>query len=130
MRHRKPVVGASLVLVAVSLVSIFFPGPNFGIDFAGGTELQVVFGDEVSAAELRQELEGLGHSRPDVVRVESDDVENIIRIREVTTIGEGEEEEFRQRLETLVTEAEIEQVEFSPGGDKICLLYTSDAADE
>jgi len=125
MRHRKPVVGASLLLVVVSLVSIFVPGPNFGIDFAGGTELQVVFGEDVSAAELRQELEALGHSRPDVVRVESDDVEYIIRIREVTTIEDGEEEEFRARLDTLVTEAEIEQVEFSPGGDKIEFRFSA-----
>ena len=33
MRYRRPVVGTSLLLVILSLVSLFVPGPNFGIDF-------------------------------------------------------------------------------------------------
>ena len=35
--------GLSILLVLVSLVLIFSKGLNYGIDFAGGTEVQVLF---------------------------------------------------------------------------------------
>jgi len=124
MRHRKPVVGLSLFLVALSIFSIFLPGPNFGIDFAGGTELQVVFGGDIDAAELRQTLEGFGHSRPDVVRVEGDGNEYIIRVREVTNIDEEQRQSFDTSLREAVGDVEVRNLEFSPGGDKIELQFS------
>jgi len=124
MRHRKPVVGLSLGLVALSIISMFAPGPNFGIDFAGGTELQVVFGGNVEAAELRETLEGFGHSRPDVVKVEGEGDEYIIRVREVTTITEEQREEFGEQLGLAMGDNEVRNLEFSPGGDKVELQFS------
>jgi len=49
MRHRTPVVLISLALVTLSLASLFWPGPNYGIDFAGGTEVQLQFGGEITS---------------------------------------------------------------------------------
>ena len=40
MRHRRIYVIASTILVVLSIVSVFYPGPNFGTDFVGGTEIQ------------------------------------------------------------------------------------------
>ncbi len=86
MRHRTPVVMISLVLVTLSLVSLFFPGPNYGIDFAGGTEVQLVFNGDITSAKIRETLESLGHRGADVVAVEDSESDNeyMIRVREVS----------------------------------------------
>ena len=43
----------SLFLVAASVVLSFYPGPNYGTDFRGGTEVEVAFGKAVDAAGVR-----------------------------------------------------------------------------
>ena len=73
MRVRGPVVGFSLLLVVLSLISLFVPGPNYGIDFAGGTELQLAFGGDISSGELREALSNRGYEGADVVAVEGTD---------------------------------------------------------
>ena len=46
----------STVAVVGSLIAIFKPGLQFGIDFAGGTEVQVFFKDKVETSEVRKIL--------------------------------------------------------------------------
>jgi len=48
---------ASLVAIAISILSlVFHGGPNLGIDFAGGTLVQVQFSKETSVNEVRDAL--------------------------------------------------------------------------
>ena len=49
MKYRGPVITVLGIMATLSLVSLFYPGPNYGIDFAGGTEVQVVFQGETSS---------------------------------------------------------------------------------
>ncbi|MDJ0851231.1 MAG: protein translocase subunit SecF [Myxococcota bacterium] len=63
----------SVALLLLSLVMAlplpFTPGVKLGIDFAGGTEVQVHFDDTgVSEGPIRQVVEGCGISDPSVVR--------------------------------------------------------------
>ena len=37
MKYRGPVITVLGLMATLSLVSLFYPGPNYGIDFAGGT---------------------------------------------------------------------------------------------
>jgi preprotein translocase subunit SecF len=46
----------STVIILVGLISIIFQGFNYGIDFAGGTLLQIRFDRSVSTTELRNAL--------------------------------------------------------------------------
>lgn len=46
----------STVIILVGLISIIFQGFNYGIDFAGGTLLQIRFDKSVSTTELRNVL--------------------------------------------------------------------------
>lgn len=51
--------GISLILVLASLVYISVRGINYGIDFKGGTEIQVKFNQSVHIDELRKSMEGM-----------------------------------------------------------------------
>ena len=57
---RKLAIGISLVLLAIGIVSLVVKGgPVYGIDFAGGTLVQIKFAQPTTAADLRAGLEGL-----------------------------------------------------------------------
>ncbi len=61
LRHRRACLVVSVLLIAVGLGEVFFGGPlNFGIDLAGGHQMNVVFRQAVSTAELRDRLDGQG----------------------------------------------------------------------
>lgn len=60
MRYRRIWVTVSVVLVVLSLYAVFLgPGLNFGVDFAGGTQLTLKFRTEPDQARLRRALEDL-----------------------------------------------------------------------
>lgn len=52
--------GASLILVVISLVYLLVHGVNWGIDFKGGTEMQVRFGESTAIDQVRKATEKLG----------------------------------------------------------------------
>ncbi len=49
--------GISLLFVLVSIIYLVVHGVTYGIDFRGGTELQVKFGQKVEIADIRKTLE-------------------------------------------------------------------------
>ena len=44
---RKPAAIASVIMVIASLALFFGQGPNWGIDFTGGTEVHLKFSDAI-----------------------------------------------------------------------------------
>ena len=126
MRHRTPVVLISLTLVALSLVSLFFPGPNYGIDFAGGTEVQLKFNGDITSAKVRETLEEIGHRGADVVAVEDSPNEYIIRVREVSALPEEQMANIESALTSALGEDVVNEVRISPGGDKVSLRLQQD----
>lgn len=121
MRLARPVILTSITLVCLSLASLFFPGPNFGIDFAGGTEIQLAFQGDVDTAELRGILDEIGHSGADVVRVEGRENEFMIRVREVSSLSEEQTERLEAAVGTSVGADVLRELRVSPGGDKLTL---------
>src|SRR5438270_12308957 len=59
----------SFILVIASTILCFYPGPNYGTDFRGGTEVEVAFKGHIDAGELRKAIESSGFSAPDVVKI-------------------------------------------------------------
>jgi len=56
VKNRRIAYIISAVIILVGLVSVIFQGFNFGIDFAGGTLIQINFSEPVSTAEVRRVL--------------------------------------------------------------------------
>lgn len=130
MKYRGPVVGGLAILATLSLVSLFYPGPNYGIDFAGGTEIQLQFTSATSSAEVREALEDAGYSRPDVISVEGAESEYIIRVREVSSLPADQVDEIRQSVDAVLGKDVVREMKVSPGGDKITLRVSGEVHEQ
>ena len=127
----------SLLLVALSTISIFWPGPNYGTDFRGGTEIEVAFKGGISVAQVRSAVEKLGYQTPDVVQVVGQQQNQyLIRVQEVSVLDDALRDKLKKAL--CLTEdpkvaagdpaacpdnARATEVKFSQGGDKIDARY-------
>ncbi|UJR79781.1 protein translocase subunit SecF [Sandaracinus amylolyticus] len=127
MRYRTAAVATSSILVLLSVLSLFWPGPNFGIDFTGGTEVQLRFRGDISTAELRETLEGLEYQSPDVIAVQGAANEYIVRVREVSTLPADIDERIRTELGNTLGDTEVIALRVSPGGDKVSVRLGASA---
>ena len=58
----------SCILIAIGIVSLLIRGgPNYGIDFAGGTLVQVKFNSPTSAVEIKKAVTGTGRATKEQV---------------------------------------------------------------
>ncbi|MGB5701555.1 MAG: protein translocase subunit SecF [Polyangiales bacterium] len=130
MKYRGPVITVLGLMATLSLVSLFYPGPNYGIDFAGGTEVQLAFVGDTSPAEVRTALEEAGYSRPDVISVEGEPNQYIIRVREVSSLPEDQVDKIRASVEGLLGEGVLQEMKVSPGGDKITLRVSGEVHEQ
>lgn len=121
---------ASFLLCLLSGIALFWPGPNLGTDFVGGTEVEVAFRGGVEAQAVREAVQAAGFSTPDVIRVQDPTFEAryLIRVQEVSTLSDA----TRAELETALCyreagacppEKRSVEVKFSPGGDKITVRF-------
>jgi len=67
VKYRRVAVVASFIVNALILAgAIVWPKLNYGVDFAGGTELQIKFNKPVDASEVRDEVSKVGFGEPTV----------------------------------------------------------------
>lgn len=72
--------GLSVLAVVVSIALIAVKGLNYGIDFAGGTEVQVLFQTEVSSEAIRLTSKAALGFEPSVQKLDGDKSEFILRM--------------------------------------------------
>ncbi len=135
MRMRKYWIFLSIALTIASLISLYFPGPNYGTDFRGGTEIEVAFKGVVDGGKIRHAVTASGQfSEPDVVQVQSPTSQSqfLIRVQEISTVDDATKEQLKKALclgvETddnpaCPKEARATEVKFSAGGDKLGVRY-------
>ena len=111
--------GISIAAIAVSLGCIFLlRGLNYGIDFAGGTVVQVRFTQEVGSEELRAALKTIGMEQARIQSVE--DAETAAFLIRTAASSEGNEDvglSVKGALETAfgADTVEIRRVEMVGG---------------
>jgi preprotein translocase subunit SecF len=131
----------SLVLVLGSTILCFVPGPNYGTDFRGGTEIEIAFQKQMDAAGVRRAIESVGFRAPDVIQVVDPHkpYHFLIRVQDVSAITVEEKAALRAALcyvddphaplddaERCPDDARASEVKFSAGGDKITTRYDVD----
>ena len=69
------------------------PGPNYGTDFRGGTEVEIAFRKPIDAAGVRKAVEAAGFPTPDVVQVvdPNNPYHFLIRVQDVSAITDERE---------------------------------------
>lgn len=85
--------GISLILVVASLIFIAVRGITYGIDFKGGTEIQVKFRDQISIDQVRTSVATLGLGEVGV-QAFGEGNEFIIRFQGVTAATDKETNEL------------------------------------
>ncbi|HVJ91104.1 MAG TPA: protein translocase subunit SecF [Labilithrix sp.] len=138
MAMRKYWIFLSIALTVASLVSLYIPGPNYGTDFRGGTEIEVAFDKPVDPGNIRHAVTASGQfSEPDVVQVQTPTggSQFLIRVQEISTVDEETKNALRKALclgvegddeTTCPKSARATEVKFSAGGDKLSVRYDSD----
>jgi preprotein translocase subunit SecF len=137
MRVRRYWLTLSLFLTLGSLVLLFYPGPNYGTDFKGGTEIEVAFTKAVDGGEIRHAVTKTGaFSEPDVVQVTdpAHPYRYLIRVQEISTVDEASKDALKKALclgvetedATCPPNARATELKFSAGGDKLSVRYDVD----
>lgn len=106
MRFRVPAIATSLVLCVASILLFLMVGMNYGIDFRGGTMVELRFEEPVEISTLRAEVGDLGLG--DVQIVEFGDATDVM-IRVEEQVGG---ENAQQRTIILLRELFGEEAEF------------------
>ncbi len=105
----------SLILVLVCLTQILVSGFNYGVDFAGGTEIQVQFSSSVDTGSVRGFMDSLGLKST----VQEYGEENEFLIRVETIAGQTDRETNELLTETIRKITEGLAVTFSEQGPEV-----------
>ncbi|MDO9555893.1 MAG: protein translocase subunit SecF [Atribacterota bacterium] len=106
IKNRRIVYIISAVIILVGLISIIFQGFNLGIDFAGGTLIQIRFDKSVSTSEVRNVLSEFNLSQSTIQNLSEN--EFVIRTEKIDSEQrKGILSAFRENL----TDLEILRVE-------------------
>lgn len=127
----------SILLTVGSIVALYWPGPNYGTDFRGGTEIEVAFTKPVDGGQIRRAVTASGQfSEPDVVQVQGKESESqyLVRVQEVSTVDEATKEALQKALclgvegddPACPVDARATEVKFSAGGDKLGVRYDTE----
>lgn len=89
----------SAVLSVAALMLIFYPGPNYNIDFTGGTNVMVKFDGPVDSADIRSAMSGIGMEDAAALQMGGETSgEYIISTSATTTISSVQREEVASLL--------------------------------
>jgi len=109
IRFRQFAFFLSFVIVVASIALAFVPGLNFGIDFRGGTVMEVRMPERADVAAMRNQLAGLGLGDITLQRF-GEETDVLIRIQKQP--GEDQSVAIRTVQEALGPNVEFRRTEF------------------
>ncbi len=112
--------------VAILIANLFIPGRgsmlNYGVDFLGGTQIQLEFSEKVSPAELRAALVNIGYKDASVSSLGTGGTSYQVAMRAFSSISEDQraaiEKAFMDRYKS-----DLFPVRFSAAGDHIKVRF-------
>lgn len=125
MKYRGPLITGSLLLTLLGFLSIFYPQPNYGIDFKGGTEIQLKFDKSVGATDVRNTLAKSGYDA-EVVTVEGRPGEFLVRVGRASALSDEAKAKVEKAIGQSIGGVKVVDFKVSPGGDKISIRLVDD----
>jgi preprotein translocase subunit SecF len=96
-------IGLSALVQLACMISIFARGFNYGVDFAGGTDVQVSFGQApiVSATDISDKMRAAGYENPETANFGDTPNTFLLRLRseQTSAIPASKAEEVKKTLE-------------------------------
>ncbi len=107
---RKIAFGASLILIAACILSLVIKGgPRYGIDFSGGTLIQVKFSQKIESQAIKKALAAVDMNITSVQGFgEEQDFEYLIRASESSGALESLASKTKEKLEATYPENKVE----------------------
>lgn len=72
LRHGRLALAGSAVLSSIAMLALFWPGPQWGIDFTGGVQMTLRAAQAIPLAELRTALSGFGDAALQIIGAPSE----------------------------------------------------------
>src|SRR3989442_15892156 len=126
VKYRRVAVTISLVVNALILLgAAVWPKLNYGVDFAGGTELQVKFEKPVSPGDVRDVVGQAGFGEP-TVQEYGNKAENqfLIRVERIALLTPEAAAKVKQEVVQALPDAQLTGFHFDPEvGDKLDFTF-------
>jgi len=123
--RRIAVVGSLIVNLLVLFGAAVWPGLNYGVDFAGGTELQLHFKKTVDVSAVREEVSKVGFGEP-TVQAYGPASENqfLVRVERVALLTAEKANALHVALEKTFAKEQLSSFHFDPEvGDKLDVRF-------
>lgn len=129
IKYRKVAVFGSLTVNGLVLILLAVFGLNMGVDFAGGSELEVRFNGNVTAEQVRKAIEGQGFKEPQVQEYGTPEEHAfLVRIGKVSVVSPEQAKDVEQSVRSALG-PDLADYRFDPDqGDKF-ELRTKGGAD-
>src|SRR4051812_27254197 len=124
VKYRRVAVVVSLILNGLVLLGVLvWPGLNYGVDFAGGTEMQVQFKKPVEPGEVRDLISHLGFGEPTVQRYGSESENQfLIRVERIALLTPDNAKQIEESVRQAIPG--LQSFRFDPEvGDKLDFFF-------
>jgi len=114
MAQRRWAAILSIILFALSLISLAVNGLNWGLDFTGGTQIHMTFPQEVDLNQVRTTLEKGGFKEATVISygTSKDVLVSLAPVKESSVAeSSAQDNAITTRLATLLPDAKIQQID-------------------
>ncbi len=123
--RRVAVIGSLILNLLVLFGAAVWPGLNYGVDFAGGTELQLHFKDQVDPTLVREEVGKVGFGEP-TVQVYGPPAEHqfLVRVERIALLTNEKAQTLKGTLTSQFAKEQLTGFHFDPEvGDKIDVKF-------
>jgi preprotein translocase subunit SecF len=131
VKYRRVAVIASLIVNALVLLGVWvWPGLNYGVDFAGGTELQVQFAKPADPGDIRELISKEGFGEPTVQRYGNEaNNEFLVRVERTALLTREKADVIQNDLRAALPQ--LTSFRFDPEtGDKLDLTFKTPVSPE
>jgi preprotein translocase subunit SecF len=126
VKYRRVAVTISLIVNALILFgALVWPKLNYGVDFAGGTELQIHFDKPVAAGDVRDQVSKAGFGEP-TVQEYGNKGENqfLVRVERIALLTPEAAAKVREEVAKDLPQAQLKGFHFDPEvGDKLDFTF-------